>query len=144
MESCSLIKIGYYGDSVMKKLASILLLASFCIILSGCVFSIGGGGHKHKCPKECPDYVSSDPTITEIKAVGNLMSESGRFEVYHVIAQRPDLSAEARAFLSAEATNHLMSETNRQTILLTLAKNPPPPQPIAEPAKDTPTETNPN
>ena len=114
----------------MKKLASIVLLASFCVILSGCIFSVGGGGgHKHKKPDIRQRDIDSDPVMAEIKAVRRLTLSSSRFNVYNAIAQRPGLSPKARAFLVDEATKHLILSSSREQLLMTLAKNPPPPPP---------------
>jgi len=106
----------------MKKTLSIVLLASFCLILSGCVFSIGGG---HRCKKSniCAKHLNSDPELTEIQVVSRLTSEISRTEVYLAIAQRPGLSPKARAFLADEATKHLTSGISRTKVLLTLANN---------------------
>ena len=114
----------------MKKLISIVLLASFCVILSGCVFSIGGGGHKHNKTEVCTKHLNSDPTIAEIHAVRRLMSDCSKAKIYEAIAQQPGLSPKARACLADEATKNLMSESAKAKILMTLAKNPPAPLPV--------------
>jgi hypothetical protein len=124
----------------MKKLASIVLLASFCVILSGCIFSIGGGGHKCKKSDVCTAYIDSDPVFAEIHAVRKLSTNTSRLNVYNTIAQQPDLSARARAYLVEEATKYLSTNSSKEQLLLTLAKNPMPPQPIVE----TSTKAKPN
>ena len=106
----------------MKRLLSIVLLISICLILSGCVFSIGGG-HGHKDSDKCTKYIDSDPDLTEIRAVSRLVSDSAKLNVYNAIAQRPKLSSKARAFLAEEATRHLVSDSAKEQVLMTLAKN---------------------
>ena len=120
----------------MKKLISIVLLASFCVIFSGCVFSIGGGAHKHS--EEHTKHLNSDPTIAEIHAVRRLMSDSSKAKIYDTIAHRPGLSPKARACLADEATKNLMSESAKAKILMTLAKNPPAPLPVTADVKKHP------
>jgi hypothetical protein len=115
----------------MKKMLLIVLLASICLMLSGCVFSIGGG-HSHKGSKSCLEYINSDPELAEIRAVSRLMSDTAKSNIYNTIAQRPGLSPKARAFLVDEATTHLMSDTAKGQVLMTLAKNTPA---VAEQAK---------
>jgi hypothetical protein len=121
----------------MKKLASILLLASFCVILSGCIFSIGGGGHKHKDHELCQADIDSDPVLAEIRAVRRLSLNSSRFNVYNAIAKRPDLSPMARVFLADEAMRYLSLNSSREQVLMTLANNPAPPLQVAEVPEET-------
>ena len=106
----------------MKKTLSIALLASICLILSGCVFSIGGG-HKCKDSNICTKHLNSDPELTEIIAVRKIVSDNSRADIYNAIAQRPSLSPKARAFLADEASTYLVSDTARSKVLLTLAQN---------------------
>lgn len=116
----------------MKKTVSIILLTSICLILSGCVFSIGGGSHKHKKSDPCPEYNNIESAFAEIRAVRRLISQSARLNVYKAIAKRPGLSSRARAFLADEASKHLISQSAREKVLLTLANNIPPRRKIIE------------
>lgn len=106
----------------MKKMLSIVLLVSICLMLSGCVISMGGG-HSHKNSSKCEECINSNPELAEIKAVSQLMSDSAKSNVYNAIAQRPGLSPKARAFLVDEATKNLMSDSAKEQVLMALAKN---------------------
>jgi hypothetical protein len=128
----------------MRKTAFVVSLLIVSVLLSGCIVVSSNKTQAPPKAKEsakapCSESPQVRATLAEINAASKLMSESAKANVYRAIAQRPGLSPEERIHLTNAVTKHLMSESDKEEILLTLVNNyPPPPPPQRMPAVKCP------
>ena len=142
----------------MRKTTFVGSLFIVSILLSGCIFV--SSSKNQSTPQEtkspCVQTPQVSATMAEIDAAGKLVSQSARANIYKAIARRPGLSPQERIHLTNAITTHLVSQSDREEVLLILVNNQPPtPRPVprsthtakspvpcaAEPQKDTtPTE----
>lgn len=105
----------------MRKLFLGVGLFALSFFLSGCV--VISSNKTQSVPKEHPMQVQMTSTIAEIDAVGNLVSQSARANIYRAIAQRPNLLPQERIHLVNAITTNLVSQSDIEDLLLILVNN---------------------
>ena len=125
----------------MRKKIFISSLVLLPILLSGCIIV---SSNKTQTPsQECEKAPQTNATIAEIDAAGRLISQSAQANVYKAIARRPGLTQQERIHLTNAVTKNLISESDKEEVLLILVNNHPqvvqpvPKQEISDPKETT-------
>lgn len=116
----------------MKRAVCLAVLLAISASLTGCFIWV------RDCDGPSGKFAPADSAIAEIEAVKLLSNDGARYEVLMALAQRPNLSPQARAHL-AESVTMLSNDGARYEVLMALAKNTPvPPQPQPQPMMPQP------
>jgi len=101
----------------MKNSLLVAWLFASVMCLVGCVVAV-----KEETWK--PVGLSTDTTVAEIDAVGELSFESDRKQAYERIAAREGLSDESQVHLAEAALDKLTFDNAKEEVLLALTANP--------------------
>ena len=104
------------------RILFVFILIALMTIGSGCMFMLG-----HKYPHN--DTIEENDRevemqILHIDAVNKIISQSDRHDSYKKIAGRKNLREPAQVHLVKNVFIHLISQSAREDVLLTLIKNP--------------------
>ena len=105
----------------MKKglLAAGLLVMATCLL--SCIVIVD---EEEKHAREPRRRLPVDGTITEIDAVADLVLESHKRDAYEGIAGREPLHPDVQVHLVVAVFDHLVLESSKEDVLLTLIRNP--------------------
>jgi hypothetical protein len=108
----------------MRKAVLLVLVIGLVVGMCGCIVSIGG--ECSKCGKrDIVNYGEMTATMAEIEAVGSLISEESKAEGYRALAQRGNLSEAERICLIKAVEDNLITDSNKEEILMVLIQNRP-------------------
>lgn len=106
----------------MRKSVQIGMLVVISVLLSGCI--VVSSNKTQTSKEESQKSFQKSVTMVEIDSAEQLVSQSARANIYRAIAQRPNLSSEERVYLTNAVTKNLVSESDKEEILLILINNP--------------------
>jgi hypothetical protein len=98
--------------------------AIFAVLISGGCLEDISAGYNDLTEGWFVEDTALAATIAEIDAVGNLRSDSGKYEGFRAIAAREALRTEAQVHLVKPVFNSLYSESDTEDVLVTLIDNP--------------------
>ena len=105
-----------------RRIFFVFVLIALLTIGSGCTFMLGYK-RPHNDTMEENDR-EDEVQILHIDAVNKLISQSDKHDSYRKIAGRKNLREPAQVHLVKNVFTHLISQSAREDVLLTLIKNP--------------------